>query len=150
MIEKKEAIMKRLFLIIVLPLLLCGCVIPADANVPDGYLSKTVYDDRDRWADWTDYRVYAYKDKTAFENNAKFNVIRAENGKTAELDEALKIADAFTGHMAAVGREDQLRFKPDDIGPGDLVFIAYNEPERMTMYFFDSETNTLHYMDLKA
>ena len=126
---------------------LCGCGTINDKNVPNGYVSKKTYYDTESFQDYTDYCIYYYNDASSVVSNAKFKAVKPdENGKTAFVDDVKHAVEEFIGWMRTLERENELEFSLEDITENDYAYLKENLSYSITLYYFDAETNTLHYM----
>ena len=144
--------MKKLIIVLCLCLFLCGCGTGPvnDGNIPKGYTSYQQYYDKEGFMDYTDYCYYSYNNADAVKSNNNYVLLKKdEDGKETYLDKVIKVAEDFIGWMRALDRENELKFTLSDITEGDYAYIKENTYSIKTLYFFDTETNILHYMHNK-
>ena len=128
---------------------LCGCGTGTakDGNIPKGYTSYQQYFDKEGFRDYTDYCYYVYDNADAVVSSQKYKSLEPDtDGKSALTDEVKEMAEDFIRWMKACERENELKFSLDDISGSDYVYIKKHTTEVITLYYFDAETNTLHYM----
>lgn len=144
--------MKKLIFVLCLCLLLCGCGTGSvkDGNIPKGYTSYKQYYDKEGFMDYTDYCYYVYTGADAIKANGRYTELkRGDNGKETYMDDVKKAAEEFVDWMKALEREGELTFSLSDITEGDYAYLKENSYSIITLYFFDTQTNTLHYMHNK-
>ena len=108
------------------------------------------YYDKEGFMDYTDYCYYSYNNADAVKSNNNYVLLKkGEDGKETYLDKVIKVAEDFIGWMRALDRENELKFTLSDITEGDYAYIKENTYSIKTLYFFDTETNILHYMHNK-
>lgn len=131
-------------------LVFCGCVWKTsenkDKNVPEGYITYKKYLDRERWMDWTDYCCYDYGKSAKVELPENYRPL-------CEKDYILTVkrdVEEFIKWMREAKRESELTFSEDDITENDYAYIVQERVNStIEMYYFDSDTNVLHYMFTK-
>ena len=144
--------MKRFCLAITLIIyvfIITGCSQSKIVGIPDGYIGKEEYYDRNGFQDYTDYAKYMYDTKDIITSDKEY--------KKIELDDIQNIVgyfENFSGWMEAADRLSNFDFDINDINEGDYVKIKTKEGQKVgngkydnySIYFFDIETLTLYYI----
>ena len=144
--------MKKLIFVLCFCLLLCGCGTGTakDGNIPKGYTSYQQFYDKEGFMDYTDYCYYSYNSADAVRSNKNYvQLKKGDSDKETHFDKVTKAAEDFIGWMRTLDRENELTFALSDITEGDYAYLKDNSYSIITLYFFDTETNTLHYMHNK-
>lgn len=121
-----------------------------DEIIPEGYIDKEEHFDKEGWQDFTDYCKYQYKDAAAFETNELFQIV-----KESDIENIVGYFEDFQGWMEAEHRLDEYDFDTGCIIFGDYIHIEtkegtpigssyYGTFDSYTVYFFDTESNTLY------
>ena len=145
--------MKRLtsFLLICL-FTLCLSACSLGLKVPKGYIrSETAYDTKG-FQDYTDYCKYYYRDKSAFEKDARYSRISAANVAAVSGYFA-----NFHSWMGAAGRAGDYDFNMNCISDSDYVLVetkegtpigdsVYGKYDNYSVYFFDADSCVLYYI----
>ena len=147
--------MRRLATVIIsviILLTLCGCTVFRDINIPEGYTSAEEYRDPQATQDHTDFCVYHYTSEEAIINASGYREISESDVESI----AGYFAD-FRKWMEVQGRSDEYSFDPACISAGDYCLVktlegqpvaggAYGKYDNYTVYFYDTETDTLYYI----
>lgn len=147
--------MKRFCLAITLVVFIfatTGCSQSKMVGIPDGYIDKEEYYDKDGFRDYTDYAKYLYDSKDIIINNKEYKKIEQD-----DIQNIIGYFEDFSGWMKVADRLSEFDFDINNINEGDYVKIKTKEGHKITngkygkydnyyIYFFDIETLTLHYL----
>lgn len=138
--------MKRMFLVILILLMSCGCSNYRMNEIPEGYIDKDEHYQQNGFQDYTDYAKYVYSDAKIIKNNSNY--------KEVTNDDIIKIQKYFDETytwLEKENRSNEFDFDNSCINQGDYVRIIdkYENDSNTTnysIYFFDIETLTLYYV----
>lgn len=138
--------MKRMFLVILILLMSCGCSNYRMNEIPEGYIDKDEHYQQNGFQDYTDYAKYVYSDAKIIKNNSNY--------KEVTNDDIIKIQKYFDETytwLEKENRSNEFDFDNSCINQGDYVRIIdkYEKDSNTTnysIYFFDIETLTLYYV----
>ena len=144
--------MKRFCLAITLVIFVfvtTGCSQSKMVGIPDGYIDKKEYYDKDGFQDYTDYAKYLYASKDVIINNKEYKKIEQD-----DIQNIIGYFEDFSGWMKAADRLSEFNFDINNINEGDYVKIKTKEGQKVgngkydnySIYFFDIETLTLYYI----
>ena len=147
--------MKRFCLAITLVIFVfvtTGCSQSKMVGIPDGYIDKEEYYDKDGFQDYTDYAKYLYDSKDVIINNKEYKKIEQD-----DIQNIIGYFEDFSGWVKAADRLSEFDFDINNINEGDYVKIKTKEGQKIangkyetydnySVYFFDIETLTLYYI----
>ena len=147
--------MKRFCLAITLVIFIfvtTGCSQSKMVGIPDGYIDKEEYYDKDGFQDYTDYAKYLYASKDVIINNKEYKKIEQD-----DIQNIIGYFEDFSGWMKAADILSEFNFDINNINEGYYVKIKTKEGQKITngkygkydnysIYFFDIETLTLYYI----
>ena len=143
---------KCLFLIVCLSILLTGCSQSDIVGIPNGYIDKYEYYQKDGFQDYTDYAKYIYSSKDDVIKDKKYKKILSK-----DVDDIKGYFDDFSLSMESSNRMDEYDFDDSIISEGDYVRVETKEVEKVgdyeygkyenySVYFFDVDSLTLYYI----
>ena len=147
--------MKRFCLVITLVIFVfvtTGCSQSKMVGIPDGYIDKEEYYDKDGFQDYTDYAKYMYDSKDVIINNKEYKKIEQD-----DIQNIIGYFEDFSGWMKAADRLSEFDFDINNINEGDYVKIETKEGQKIangkygkydnnSVYFFDIETLNMYYI----
>ena len=147
--------MKRFCLVITLVIFVfvtTGCSQSKMVGIPDGYIDKEEYYDKDGFQDYTDYAKYMYDSKDVIINNKEYKKIEQD-----DIQNIIGYFEDFSGWMKAADRLSEFDLDINNINEGDYVKIKTKEGQKIangkyekydnySVYFFDIEALTLYYI----
>lgn len=125
-----------------------------ESIIPEGYIGEEEHFDKEGWQDFTDYCKYVYTDATTFETNLQFQIVT-----DSDTENIVGYFENFQTWMETENRLGEYDFDTGCITPGDYVHIEtkegtpigtsgskYDKFDSYTVYFFDTDSNTLYYI----
>ena len=123
-----------------------------ESIIPEGYIGKEEHFDKEGWQDFTDYCKYVYTDATSFETNLQFQTVT-----DSDTENIVGYFENFQTWMETENRLGEYDFDTGCITPGDYIHIEtkegtligsgyYGKFDSYTVYFFDTDSNTLYYI----
>ena len=123
-----------------------------DKNIPNGYINKEEYFDKNGFQDYTDYCKYYYSDKTPFEKDSSYQKVTE-----SDIDNIKGYFSNFEEAMKAGERINEYDFDDNCITSGDYVKIitkegtqssnaVYGKYDNYNVYFFDVDSGILYYI----
>ena len=115
-----------------------------NANVPKGYYDFYEALGRNTNGNYLDYGEYYYKGASTVLKDDIYQVVKEEDIN--------KIKDIFTNVKELMKKEDrQKEYDFDDtvISKGDYFYLNERGKHKYIIYFFDMDSNTLYYVNLK-
>lgn len=129
-----------------------GCGLLRDPHIPDGYTRAEEHRDKDGFQDYTDFCVYYYDTADALETDAAYTVVTE-----ADVERLKGYFSDFEQWMEVEDRLDEYTFDENCISVGDRCFVrtkegqpigdsVYGKYDDYTVYFFDTDSNSLFYI----
>ncbi len=144
--------MEKIYLVIALVIVAfatVGCSNSEIVGIPDGYIDKEEYFDKDGFQDYTDYAKYMYDSKDVITDNKEYEIIQYD-----DVQNIVGYCENFSKWMKIADRLNEYDFDISIINEGDYFKVETQEGsqagndkyDNYSMYFFDVETLTLYYM----
>ena len=145
--------MKRIcLLLIILMFAMTGCSQSKMVGIPDGYIDKEEYYDKDGFQDYTDYAKYMYDSKDVIISNKEYKKIEQD-----DVQDVVGYFEDFSVLMESADRLSEFDFDISNINEGDYIKIKTKEGQKIgngkygkydnySVYFFDVESLTLYYI----
>lgn len=138
--------MKRMFLVILILLMSCGCSNYRMNEIPEGYIDKDEHYQQKGFQDYTDYAKYVYSDDMVIKNNPDYKELTNE-----DIIKIQKYFDDTYTWLENQNRLNEFDFDNNYINEGDYIRIVDKSEDdnnriNYSIYFFDVETLTLYYI----
>ena len=114
----------------------------ASREIPEGFVSSEEHWDPDGWQDFTDYAKFVYEYDSVFTCNTEYSRVTE-----ADIPRLQGFFDNFRSWMETGDRLNEYDFDPGCLDTGDLFRLVEKYPnyDDYDIWFFDSQTLTLHY-----
>ena len=145
--------MKKIcLLLIILMFAMTGCSQSKMVGIPDGYIDKEEYYDKDGFQDYTDYAKYVYDSKDVIISNEDYKKLKQD-----DIQNIVGYFEDFSVLMESADRLSEFDFDISNINEGDYIKIKTKEGQKIgngkygkydnySVYFFDVESLTLYYI----
>lgn len=145
--------MKKIcLLLIILMFAMTGCSQSKMVGIPDGYIDKEEYYDKDGFQDYTDYAKYVYDSKDVIISNEDYKKLKQD-----DIQNIVGYFEDFSVLMESADRLSEFDFDINNINEGDYIKIKTKEGQKIgngkygkydnySVYFFDVESLTLYYI----
>ena len=145
--------MKKIcLLLIILMFAMTGCSQSKMVGIPDGYIDKEEYYDKDGFQDYTDYAKYVYDSKDVIISNEDYKKLKQD-----DIQNIVGYFEDFSVFMESADRLSEFDFDINNINEGDYIKIKTKEGQKIgngkygkydnySVYFFDVESLTLYYI----
>ena len=138
--------------LIICVFVITGCLQSKTVGIPDGYIDKEGYYDRDGVQDYTDYAKYMYETQNIITRNKDYKKIEQD-----DVQDVVGYFEDFSSWIETDDRLSEFDFDINDINEGDYVKIKTKEGQKIangkyekydnySVYLFDIETLTLYYI----
>lgn len=145
--------MKKIcLLLIILMFAMTGCSQSKMVGIPDGYIDKEEYYDKDGFQDYTDYAKYVYDSKDVIISNEDYKKLKQD-----DIQNIVGYFEDFSALMESADRLSEFDFDINNINEGDYIKVKTKEGQKIgngkygkydnySVYFFDVEALTLYYI----